>query len=134
MKYQILLAFFLLVNNPNRKKAAQISGLKRRGIGKIVQKFDLNGNFIEEYTSIKLAAKSIDISYSTIGKCCNNINVCQWFMISKPKQPIFLKMFMHCIENIDKLINLDKKSENYLTDVLTTSGPLKFSLFILNGE
>jgi len=65
---------------------------------------------------------------------CNNINVCQWFMISKPKQPIFLKMFMHCIENIDKLINLDKKSENYLTDVLTTSGPLKFSLFILNGE
>ncbi len=65
-------------------------------------------------------------------KAITNIQVCQWFMISEPNQDIFLKMFIHCMENIDKLINI-KNDKNYTHTILNTSGPIGFTKIVLNN-
>jgi hypothetical protein len=62
----------------------------------------------------------------------NNVGICQWFMITKPKQEVFYNAFMSCIENIDILINLEK-NENYHYDVISNCGPLAFTKIILNN-
>ncbi len=60
-------------NNINRINATKLSGLKRRGIGKKVLQFTLDGRFIEEFTSCKNASVITLIDYSTIGKCCRKV-------------------------------------------------------------
>jgi hypothetical protein len=67
-----------------------------------------------------------------------NVCIAQWFMMTEPKQEIFLKMFMYCIENIDKLINLNKNMmnddrEKYHHDVTSTSGPLSFTKMVVEN-
>jgi len=62
-----------------------------------------------------------------------NVSICQWFIISEPKQEIFLKMLMRCFENIDFLINLDKNDSNYHFNVLNTTGPLGFTKVVLEN-
>jgi len=65
--------------------------------------------------------------------CYKNVSICQWFMMSEPKQPIFLKMFMHCMNNIDRLISLTPNSCNYHHGVLSTCGPLAFTKMVLDN-
>lgn len=42
----------------------------RNGMSKIVEKYDLNGNFIESYNSLREAAESIGQSFKNISSCC----------------------------------------------------------------
>lgn len=65
-------------------------------------------------------------------QCCyKKVGICQWFMMSEPKQAIFLKMFMHCMDNVDRLIALTPGSSNYHQGVLATCGPLAFTKMAL---
>lgn len=49
---------------------AFINGLKHH---KAVIQYDIHGNKIAEFESIKLAAKHVGISHSSISECCNGI-------------------------------------------------------------
>lgn len=61
-------------------------------------------------------------------RCCyKKVGVCQWFMMAEPKQDLFLKMFMHCMENIDRLAELTPTSDDFHYTVLSTCGPLAFT-------
>ena len=40
-------------------------------LGKKINKYDLDGNFIETYDSIKIAAKENNMHRSQISNCCN---------------------------------------------------------------
>jgi len=62
--------------------------------------------------------------------CYKDVGICQWFIISEPKQEIFLKMFMYCMDHNDELINM-KKDRNYHYNVLNSSGPLRFTKIVL---
>lgn len=62
-----------------------------------------------------------------------NVSICQAFMITEPKQDIFLKMFLHCMDKIDFLINLSKQSINYEYNVIHTCGPVAFTKIILDN-
>ena len=62
-----------------------------------------------------------------------NACICQWFIITEPNQQIFLKTFMKCIENIDKLINLNESDENFHTDVIKYCGPLCFTKIVFDN-
>jgi len=55
---------------------------------------------------------------------------CQWFIIAKPNEQLFLDSYNECISNIDKLINLNKNDDNYQHIVLTTSGPVMFTKIV----
>lgn len=61
--------------------------------------------------------------------------ICQWFMISQPKQEIFLEMFLSCIKKLPILINLTDANNRLLpgaTDtILWTSGPRGFTKVVL---
>jgi len=57
-------------NSKKRKLANKLSGLNKRGIGKVTLKYSLTGEFIEEYTCIKLAAESENLDKSAVAKCC----------------------------------------------------------------
>ena len=61
--------------------------------------------------------------------CYKKVGVCQWFMMTEPKQELFLKMFMHCMKNIDRLVELspDNRGGDFQHTVLSTCGPLAFT-------
>jgi len=40
---------------------------------KIVYQYDLNGNFIKEYKSVREASRQLSISHANITRCCNQI-------------------------------------------------------------
>jgi mannosyltransferase OCH1-like enzyme len=65
----------------------------------------------------------------------NNTRLAQLFMISKPKQQIFLECYKKCINNIrnrhDDIIQITDKEE-YLKQVLLTTGPIFFTKMINN--
>lgn len=63
----------------------------------------------------------------------NNVGICQWFIITEPKQEIFLNMFLDCIKNIDTLIDLDRNDKDYHILVINNCGPLAFTKLILNN-
>jgi hypothetical protein len=65
--------------------------------------------------------------------CYKNVCVCQWFMVSEPKQEIFLKMFMYCMSIIDDLININKNNRSYFDDVLNGCGPVAFTRIVIDN-
>ena len=68
--------------------------------------------------------------------CYKKVGICQWFMMTEPKQALFLQMFMRCMENIDRLIDLAPNGNrtNYHTTVISTCGPLAFTKMVLDSE
>lgn len=59
--------------------------------------------------------------------------VCQWFLISKPKQKFFKRCYKECLKSIkEKMNNLDKN--NYLYEVVSMSGPLFFTRMVDNEK
>tara|TARA_B110001454_G_C12709320_1_gene430039 strand:- start:1212 stop:1949 length:738 start_codon:yes stop_codon:yes gene_type:complete len=71
----------------------------------------------------------------------NNNRLCQWFMIAKPKQMIFLNSYKECIKNISndylQIKNLCEKrtiSNNaywkYISSVMRYTGPIMFTKII----
>lgn len=61
-----------------------------------------------------------------------NCQICQWFMITKPKQDIFLKMFISIMDKLDILINI-KKDQNYVCKIIDITGPSGFTRVIMNN-
>lgn len=60
--------------------------------------------------------------------------VCQWFMISQPKQEIFLKMFLSIMRHLDTLINIDKSDKKYKTKILSITGPSGFTEVVAKNK
>jgi len=63
----------------------------------------------------------------------HKFQICQWYMISKKKQIIFLKMFEYCMENIDKIININKNDKNYKHILLNLTGPSGFTKIVMDN-
>lgn len=57
--------------NKNRKK--DILNKISKKMGRKVYQYDLNGNLIEEYRSVRVAAKKLSLNHSNISRCCNGI-------------------------------------------------------------
>lgn len=112
------------------EKGKNISTYKCMGHKYITNKTNiiLGEEFSEDYGSLK---KFKDRMFNYKGK---RIGVCQWFMISKPKQFLFLKTYLTCIKNIKKNMNMQKniKDKRQLINyVLKTTGPTMFSKIVV---
>jgi hypothetical protein len=62
-----------------------------------------------------------------------NIGLCRWFMISSPKEELFLKCYKRCIKIIDNLINIDLNSDDYHYNMINLSGPLMLTRKLINN-
>ena len=62
-----------------------------------------------------------------------NFQICQWFIISKKNQSVFLKMFEFCMKNIDILINIKKSNKNYIHTVINLTGPSGFTKIVMDN-
>ena len=62
-----------------------------------------------------------------------NFVICQWFMISEPKQDIFLKMFLSIKDKLDILININKKDKDYFHKVISIMGPSGFTKVVMDN-
>jgi len=59
----------------------------------------------------------------------DNIGICQWFIGSKPKQPLFLQCYKKSLENL-KNLDLNKNNKHFHHDVINGTGPLFFTKII----
>lgn len=58
----------------NSKRIKEVLDRQSQNSGRVVYQYDLDGNFIKEYRSVREAAKDLKISHSNISRCCNNIS------------------------------------------------------------
>jgi hypothetical protein len=66
--------------------------------------------------------------------CYKKVCICQWFMITEPKQYIFIKTFNDIMTNIDSVLEISKHNkESYHYQVINTTGPLVFTKIVLNN-
>ena len=59
--------------------------------------------------------------------------VCQWFMITEPKQDIFLKMFLSIMDNLDMLIKIKRTNRGYIRKIISITGPSGFTKIIMEN-
>lgn len=57
--------------NKNRKK--EVLDRQSESSGRKVFQYDLNGIFLNEYRSVRYAAKILSLSHSNISRCCNGV-------------------------------------------------------------
>ena len=57
----------------NKKRKRDVLDRQSENSGKKVYQYDLSGNFIKEYRSVRLAAKELSLSHGNIARCCNGI-------------------------------------------------------------
>lgn len=57
--------------NKNRKR--EVLDRQSEKAGRKVYQYDLNGNFIKEYRSVRFAAKELSLNHGNITRCCNGI-------------------------------------------------------------
>ena len=62
-----------------------------------------------------------------------NCQVCQWFMITEPKQDIFLKMFLSIMDYLDILIKIKRTEEGYIRKVISITGPSGFTKVVMEN-
>lgn len=76
-------------------------------MGRIVYQYDLDGNFIKEYKSVRDAAKFLSLSHSNISRSCNGISKHAGGFIFR-----YIKVFVEKLENPNALrksvIEVDK--------------------------
>lgn len=70
--------------------------------------------------------------------CYKNLGIAQWFIMTEPKQEIFLKMFMSCMDNLDALVDIKQNTVNvnrddYHYNVISKSGPLAFTKTVVDN-
>lgn len=58
--------------NKNRKR--EVLDRQSENSGKKVYQYDLEGNFIREYRSVRTAAKELNLNHANISRCCNDIS------------------------------------------------------------
>ena len=61
-----------------------------------------------------------------------NFQICQWFIITEPKQEIFKKMFILIMNNLDILINIRREDKNFSHTVINLTGPSGFTKVVMN--
>lgn len=64
--------------------------------------------------------------------CYKKVGICQWFMITEPKQDIYIKMFNNIMTNINRVINICEKTDYHYT-VINTTGPLAFTKVVMDN-
>lgn len=82
----------------------------------------LGHNYVNENTDVIVCYEFADLQ------------ICQWFIISKPNQKVFLNCFKQCMDNIPTLQNLDKNSSEFNNLVMENCGPGLFTKMILNDN
>lgn len=69
--------------------------------------------------------------------CYKKVGICQWFMVTEPKQDIFIKTFNDIMSKIDSVIKISKEDkeskENYAYKVINTTGPLAFTKIVIDN-
>jgi hypothetical protein len=58
----------------NKNRIKEVIDRQSKNSGRVVYQYDLNGNFIAEFTTVRLAAKDLGLSHSNIARCCNGIS------------------------------------------------------------
>jgi hypothetical protein len=58
--------------NKNRKR--EILDRQSESMGRKVYQYDLEGNLIEEYRSVRTAAKELNLNHANISRCCNGVS------------------------------------------------------------
>ena len=58
--------------NKNRKR--DVLDRQSESRGRKVYQYDLEGNFIKEYRSVRTAAKELNLNHANISRCCNDIS------------------------------------------------------------
>ena len=58
---------------------------------------------------------------------------CQYFMISEPKQNVFLKMFLSITSRLDELIQLNVDDTLYIKNVINITGPSGFTKIVVDN-
>ena len=88
----------------------------------------LGHNYISNNTNIVIGKENFIFDKTNP---YNKSRLCQWFMISKPNQNIFLDCYKECILNLknnyENLQKLKKTDLEYFTTVLNTTGPFLFT-------
>lgn len=65
---------------------------------------------------------------------CNKTGICQWFMLSEPKQPLMHKILNECFHNLDTLTNLNINSASYIKTVLESCGPALVTRIVFDSS
>lgn len=107
-----------------------------------------NGHTIGDNTSVLLSYEfhndwlnineiiNTEVSVSSLFKDAikkYKLQICKWFMISEPKQEIFLKMFLYCMKGLDILIHLKPTDKNYKHIVINLTGPSGFTKIVMEN-
>jgi len=61
-------------------------------------------------------------------------NVCQWFMIAEPEQPLLQRILSKCFDNLNILVRLNISSRSYIKTVLDACGPGLVTKIVLNAS
>lgn len=109
------------------------------GVEDKCRRFRCKGHFVPADTKVLLCYEFhsdwhkntvfLDDSKWTVG----GVGVCQWFMVAQSKQPIFLKMFLHCMQSLDAILALDPFSPQYHKNVINLTGPRAFTKIVLEN-
>jgi hypothetical protein len=88
----------------------------------------LGHNYISNNTNIVIGKENFTFDKTNP---YNNSRLCQWFLISKSNQNIFLDCYKECILNLknnyEKIQKLKKTDPEYFISVLNTTGPFLFT-------
>ena len=119
-----------VINNKNNPIHMKCLGHKMGDISTILG-YEFHSDFIDIKTVID-NDRAIGNKYKDAVKIYN-LQICQWFMITKPKQDIFLKMFHSIMQKLDILINIDKNDKDYTHTVINITGPSGFTKIVMNN-
>ena len=95
----------------------------------------LGHKYINEKTNI-IVGTELSNEYVNLNKnhkkfLYKNIGLCQWFIISKPKQSVFLNLFLDIMNN-KKFINIHLSKKKLHSNVINITGPVIFTKYILD--
>jgi hypothetical protein len=55
----------------NKNRIKEVIDRQSKSSGRVVYQYDLNGDFIKEYTTVRQAARVLGINHSYISRCCS---------------------------------------------------------------
>ena len=121
---------YKIINNKNIPINMKCLGHTMGNISTILG-YEFHSDFVNIKNVIKHDSAMGDIYLDAIKKY--NFQICQWFMITEPKQEIFIKMFLSIMNELDILININTKDKNYCHKVINITGPSGFTKTVMNN-
>lgn len=89
--------------------------------------YEFHSDFIPDIKNNKLLHKD-HIATKIYG-----FQFCQYFMISEPKQNVFLKMFLSITSRLDELIQINVNDKLYIRNVINITGPSGFTKIVADN-